>query len=71
MEFDRKLHAVLVAIYVCIALTYAWPYLSQAWQAHREGRPVRDVPRPAANRLITGSLFFLTAVLWTWLSFRD
>lgn len=69
MEFDRKLHAVLVAIYVCIALTYAWPYLSRAWRAYQGGRPVGDVPRRADNRLITASLFFLTAVLWTWLSF--
>ncbi|WP_170118885.1 hypothetical protein [Dyadobacter jiangsuensis] len=52
-------------------MTHLWPYLSQAWQAFKEKKPIRQVRRPATNKPIAGGLAFLVGILWTWLYFRD
>lgn len=70
MWSDKTLYGLIAVVYGCLVLTHLWPYLSQAWTAYREGRPVRDVPRPEKNKLIAGSLAFLTGVLWIWQYFR-
>lgn len=69
MEFNKQAYGLLAVVYVLILLTHLWPFMSQRWIAYREGRPVRDVPRPPKNRLLSAILGLLTVVLWVWLLF--
>ena len=70
MGNSKAWYALMMITYCCLALTYVWPYLVQVRAAFREGMPIKQVPRPAANKLIAGALAFIGGVMWTWLYFR-
>lgn len=69
MLSDKTMYGLIVLVYCCLLLTHLWPFLSQRWFAYSEHRSIKDVPRPAKNRLLAGGLAFLSGVLWTWLYF--
>lgn len=71
MWSDKTWYGLITAVYGCLTLTYLWPYLSQVWYAFREKKSIREVARPAANRLLAAGLTFLAGVLWIWVSFRQ
>ncbi|WP_291035406.1 hypothetical protein [Dyadobacter sp. 50-39] len=52
-------------------MTYVWPYLMQVKGAFQNGVPIRQVPRPATNKLIAGALALIGGVMWTWLYFKQ
>lgn len=71
MGNSKVWYALMTVTYCCLALTYVWPYLMQVKTAFREGMPIRQVPKPATNKLIAGTLALIGVVMWTWLYFRQ
>jgi hypothetical protein len=71
MGNSKAWYALLTVTYCSLALTYVWPYLMQVKGAFQNGVPIRQVPRPATNKLIAGALALIGGVMWTWLYFKQ
>ncbi len=70
MLSDKMMYGLIVLVYFCLLLAHLWPYMTQHWEAYRQNKSVREIPRPAKNKLLTGGLAFLSGVLWILVSFR-
>lgn len=70
MWSDKTWYGLIAIVYCLLVLAHLWPYLNQAWIAYSEKKPIRQVPRPATNTRLTGSLAFISGVMWMWLYFR-
>lgn len=70
MLSDKTMYGLIAIVYCCLLLAHVWPFLVQTWVAYRQNTSVREIPRPAKNKQLTGGLAFLSGVLWIVLYFR-